>query len=271
MLPLPARRSLYPTLIGLLLCGSPVTGLAKEPYRVLSQMNDEIAEKSGQSRPGAPQVLEIPPIQDPASFPPAAPPVETSRRIDTQTQADEALKRQDDLPPAGTTKRSYLGLVYVSFEEEGGGVEVLDVLVGSPAARAGFVGSRTSSAPSRTDQLFKIAMAGLIMSPAAPFAVPLVIAHEMFLACRPRGDVILAVGDRPIRDAVELNEEIHQYHPGDQVKFSIVRCRKTMQITAQMGDEDLEVSGEEATGQPPSPPESPKRIDGASFLFKSSP
>lgn len=264
MLTMLIHKRLYPMSIGVLLCGMPVSSLAGEHYRVLSKMNDEIAERDEPRHSGAPQVLELPPVG------PTVTEGSTlhGRELIPDDNLGDANANRQDAPPVAATKRTYLGLVYVSTEKEDGGVEVLDVLVGSPAAQAGFVGSRTPVPASRTEQLMKFAVAGLAMSPAAPAAVPLVIVHELFLACRPRGDVILAVGDQAIRDAVELNSKIRRYHPGDPVAFSIVRCGKPMQVTAQMGEEELDpADGEEESSQPREP-ELSQRRDGKSLTFR---
>jgi S1-C subfamily serine protease len=219
-------------------------------------MNDEIAEKAGQSRPGAPQVLEIPPTQDAEAPSAAVPPVDTPLRErepirGSEDLGDERTTRQELPSSSSPTGRPYLGLVYISTEMENGGVEVLDVLVGSPAARAGFVGSRTPVPDSRTDQLMKVAVVGLMMSPVGFAVIPLMLAHEMFLSCHPRGDVILAVGDQAIRNALELNDEIRRYHPGEQVVFSVVRCKKQMQITAQIEEEASDFSDEATAKEQP--------------------
>jgi hypothetical protein len=256
------RKRLYLMSIGLLLCRMPVASLAGEHYRVLSKMNDEIAKRDEPRHSGAPQVLELPPVGSTVT---EGATLHGRESIPDDDNVGDANAKRQDAPPVAATKRTYLGLVYTSTEKEDGGVEVLDVLVGSPAAQAGFVGSRTPAPASRTEQIMKLAMAGLIMSPAAPAAVPLVIAHELFLACHPPGDVILAVGDQAIRDAAELNSEIRRYHPGAQVAFSIVRCGKPMQVTAQMGEEAPDLAeGEEESGQPREPELSHRR-DGASF------
>ncbi len=253
-----------------LLWGLPIVGWTKEPYRVLSQINDDIAAQEAQPRPGAPQVLEIPPVRDVLSPSPSLPSSSTSLSNQAPMGAEEYNQKQH-FPPTETVKRSYLGLVYVSVEEEDGGVEVLDVLVGSPAAQAGFIGARTPVPSSRTEQLMKFAVAGLAMSPAAYAAVPLVIAHQLFMACHPRGDVILAVGDQAIRDAAELNDEIRRYHPGEQIEFSVVRCGKPVQITAQIGEEDAAFSDEEEAQMQNQQSEQPTQMGGASFLFRSFP
>ena len=233
MLTVNARRRPSQVLIGMLLYGLPVVVSAEGPH----PSSSEAYEEAGQRQIGAPQVLEIPPVQE------IAPPAETSSAVDARpsemgTSQDGAPRPGGDQPPAA--RRSYLGLLYVSADDEGDGVVVIDTIVGSPAAQAGFVGEKTEVPATRTEQMMKVAMAALVMSPAAPAIVPLAIAHEMFLTCRPRGDVIIAIGDRLVRNAQDFNDEMRRYRPGEQVTFSVRRCGKPAQITAQLEEEPAE-------------------------------
>jgi S1-C subfamily serine protease len=150
---------------------------------------------------------------------------------------------------------------------------VVDTIVGSPAARAGFIGEKTEVPSTRTEQMMKVAMAALVMSPAAPAIVPLAIAHEMFFTCRPRGDVIVAIGDRLVRNAQDFNDEMRHYSPGEQATFSVKRCGKPTQITAQLEEEpaeDLSYDGVEVEDRTPSSYREPSNVgittSGSSFL-----
>lgn len=225
-------------LMGMLLYGLPAAASAQDRSPSTAQDREATPQHSGQTPVGAPQVLEIPPIQETPSPPPASPVPPHRTSYIGGVQVDDLSP--DSYPPPMNMRRTYLGLQYVSSEEEDGGVMVIDTLPDSPAARAGFVGERSSTSPTRTEQIMKMAMAALVMTPAAPAVVPLAVAHEMFFACRPRGDVIVAIGDRPIRDAQDFNDAMRHYHPGDQVVFSVKRCGKPLQISAQLEEEPEE-------------------------------
>jgi hypothetical protein len=237
MLTVNAHRLSWQALIGMLLCGLPVVASAEGPYPSDSQASEEMRQGGSRQQIGAPQVLEIPPVQE------IAPPVDHSSTVG-ERPADMGMPEGEGLGPDAdqplVTRRSYLGLLYVSADDEGAGVVVVDAIIGSPAARAGFIGEKTEMPATRTDQMMKVAMAALIMSPAAPAIVPLAIAHEMFFTCRPRGDVIVAIGDRLVRNAQDFNDEMRHYRPGEQVTFSVKRCGKSTQITAQLEEEAAE-------------------------------
>jgi S1-C subfamily serine protease len=137
-------------------------------------------------------------------------------------------------------------MLYATAEDEGrSGVKVLDVIPGSPAAHAGFVGVRTPVPETRTEQAMKVAIVALAMSPAAVAVIPLALAHQMFLTCHSPGDVISAVGDQMVRNAQEFSQELRRYRPGDSVAFSLMRCGKPLQITAVMEEEPDDFSSGE--------------------------
>jgi S1-C subfamily serine protease len=75
------------------------------------------------------------------------------------------------------------------------------------------------------------------MSPAGPFAIPLAIAHDMYMGHQSPGDVIVAVGDRPVRNAQEFSEAMRRYQPSETVSFSVLRNGKPLQITVQLEEE----------------------------------
>ena len=234
-------------LISVLLCGLPAVTDAQDLSPFRSADGEASPQYSGQTSVGAPQVLEIPPIQEPPS--PANDPSVSSHRTSHMQGVPVDDLSPEGYPPLTGVRRTYLGLQYVSSEERTGGVMVIDTLANSPAARAGFIGERTSASPTPTEQMIKMAMAALVMTPAAPAIVPLAIAHEMFLSCRPRGDVIVAIGDHPIRDAQDFNDAMRQYHPGDLVAFSVKRCGKPVQISAQLEEEPEEAFSDRREGE----------------------
>lgn len=213
------------------------------------------AEESGDIPPGqrlgAPQVLEIGPASVPeqkepervAEPPPPPPPTRAAEYIDPpipeRTAGREPTTTQ--LPPLGNpatkTKgsRNYLGVLYATAEEGPVGVKVLDVVPGSPAERAGFSGaSRPSEGQS---SLMKAAIVVLAMSPAGPFAIPLAIAHDMYMTKQTPGDLIVAVNSQPVHNAQEFSEMMRRHRPGETVAFSILRGGKAMQISVQLEEE----------------------------------
>ncbi|MGE0682584.1 MAG: PDZ domain-containing protein [Candidatus Binatia bacterium] len=270
MLTVNAHRRSSQALIGMLLCGLPAVASAEGLYHSASQSHEEMEQGTGRQQIGAPQVLEIPPVQE------TAPSIDSSsavdgRPIDIGTPQSDSLRPGGDPPSAA--RRSYLGLLYVSADDEEDGVVVVDTIVGSPAARAGFIGEKTEIPSTRTEQMMKVAMAALVMSPAAPAIVPLAIAHEVFFTCRPRGDIIVAIGDRLVRNAQDFNDEMRRYRPGEQVTFSVKRCGKPAQITAQLEEEPAEslpYDGIEVEDQSPPSYREPSNVgittSGSSFL-----
>lgn len=199
------------------------------------------SQPMGQTQVGAPQVLEIPPIQEsPLPTPNNTNNVPATPRTSYMGGIQVDDLSQDNYAPQVNMRRTYLGLRYVSSEEEGGGVMVIDTLADSPAARAGFIGEKSEIPATGAEKIMKVAIAALVMTPAAPAVIPLAVAHQMFLTCHPRGDVIVAIGDRLIRDAQDFNDEMRRYRPGDQVAFSIKRCGKPLQLSVQLEDEPQE-------------------------------
>ncbi len=186
---------------------------------------------------GAPQVLEISPQElttpevaapQPWSLPPA-----NERALSVGDPQNDGLRPEATVPIA--TKRNYLGVLYATAEEGQPGVKVLDVVQGSPAARAGFQGA---NAPGKnSSDLLKAAIVVLAMSPVGPFAIPLAIAHDMYMSHQSPGDLIVAVGDHQVRDAQEFSEVMRRYQPGETVSFSVVRGGKPLQLTVQLEEE----------------------------------
>jgi len=75
------------------------------------------------------------------------------------------------------------------------------------------------------------------MSPAGPFAIPLAIAHDVYMGRQTPGDVIVAVGDRSVRTAQEFSEAMRRYQPSETVSFSVLRNGKPVQISVQLEEE----------------------------------
>lgn len=264
MLTMNAHKRLSQVLIGLLLCGLPAGGFAKGVRRAAPSAEEEGSENTRRQSVGAPQVLEIPSTQEttplsaeaqPDSPPPSneravdsLPYDENTRPLEARTPRDERERLGEIQPPASPERRNYLGVLYATAEDGPVGVQVLDVIPGSPAARAGFEGSNTP--PSQSSDLMKLALVALTMSPVGPFAMPLLIAHSMYTASRkPTGDLIVAVGDQQVRDAVEFSQEMHHHQPGEQVSFSVVRAGKPVQLTVQLEEEPQDEADREDRGR----------------------
>jgi len=207
-----------------------------------SDTADVSAAASPDRKIGAPQVLEIPtqPVNPPEATPP--PPSQSIVREEVP-QSDEPSMH--GLPPEPSSlpdarvanRRNYLGVLYATAEEGPNGVKVLDVVPGSPAERAGFHGANRPSESEGQSKLIKAAIVVLAMSPAGPFAIPLAIAHDMYMNHQSPGDVIVAVGDRPVRDAQEFSDAMRHYQPHDTVSFSVLRGGKSVQLSVQLEEE----------------------------------
>ena len=200
-------------------------------------------------RIGAPQVLEIAPapaqkeIERVAEPPPLPPPTRateyTEPPIAERTVGRETANKT--LPPLGNSdvkakgSRNYLGVLYATAEEGPVGVKVLDVVPGSPAEHAGFSGvNRPTEGQS---SLMKAAIVVLAMSPAGPFAIPLAIAHDMYMTRQTPGDLIVAVNNQPVHNAQEFSEAMRRYQPRETVAFSVLRGGKAVQISVQLEEE----------------------------------
>lgn len=186
---------------------------------------------------GAPQVLEIPPQEltapEVAAPQPWSLPSANERALGLGDPQNDGLRPGAPMPVAA--KRNYLGVLYATAEEGQPGVKVLDVVQGSPAARAGFQGA--SSPGKNSSDLLKAAIVVLAMSPVGPFAIPLAIAHDMYTSHQSPGDLIVAVGDHQIHDAQEFSEEMRRYQPGETVSFSVMRAGKPLQISVRLEEE----------------------------------
>ena len=198
---------------------------------------------------GAPQVLEIP-VQSSLTQPTV--PVEIPASDHRSDFGD--VPPHPDWPAAATdgqfsawsdpsvaeSKRTYLGVLYATAEEGPEGVRVLSVIEGSPAHRSGFEGVNAPTRHDRNDLVKKAAIIALAMSPAGPFVMPLVAAHDHLTRERhPVGDLIVAVENTPVRTAQDFTEAMQRYSPGDQVAFSVLRKNQPRQITVTLEEEPL--------------------------------
>lgn len=198
---------------------------------------------------GAPQVLEIP-VQSSLTQPtvPVEPPVTNHRSDfgDLHPHADWSSAATDSQfpewpdPSVTESKRTYLGVLYATAEEGPEGVRVLSVIEGSPAHRSGFEGVNAPTQHNRNDLVKKAAIIALAMSPAGPFVMPLVAAHDHLTRERhPAGDLIVAVENTPVRTAQDFTEAMQRYSPGDQVSFSVLRKNQPRQIRVTLEEEPL--------------------------------
>lgn len=245
------QRLYWLAIVALLtLLSQPSVGYCRQPDTTLS---DQITEEvpPGQ-RLGAPQVLEIEPQPAPelrrqaTPSPVIAPSAASTRTVErTEPSVTEKAERRDTVDgesaqpnsPVQRIKgsRNYLGVLYATAEEGAVGVKVLDVVPGSPAERAGFSGANRPS--EGQSSLVKAAIVVLAMSPAGPFAIPLAIAHDMYMTRQTPGDLIVAVNDQPVHNAQEFSETMRRYRPRETVSFSILRGGKAMQISVQLEEE----------------------------------
>ena len=219
----------------------------------VAPLAEESEEVPPGQRIGAPQVLEIAPqpeeprlemqAQPQEVSPPAAPSraVEHAEppTIEQPARTAEHLPQQGENFPSAESaqrvaggQRNYLGVLYATAEEGPVGVKVLDVVPGSPAERAGFSGANRPS--EGQSSLLKAAIVVLAMSPAGPFAIPLAIAHDMYMTRQTPGDVIVAINNQPVHNAQEFSEVMRRYQPRETVTFSILRAGKPVQISVQL-------------------------------------
>ncbi len=232
-------------LIGLLLWGMPVAGMAQEPRDTDSPVADASAEDPRRHSLGAPQVLELPPVQEAAPEEAEVPPVDAvasptpppSVALDDPAQDSEA----QSWPPAVETNpqeamapRTYLGVLYATAEEGQIGVKVLDVIPGSPAARAGFEGVNTpSSAGSQVADAVIFTAAPL----AGPFAPLIILPYAIYRSRQMPGDLIVGIGEQQVQDAASFGQAMHEYRVGDTVVFSVVRHGQPLQISVLLEEE----------------------------------
>jgi S1-C subfamily serine protease len=127
-------------------------------------------------------------------------------------------------------------VLYATAEDGPGGVRVLDVIAGSPAERAGFSASPRPSP--KTDLVLTVAAVLITLTPAAPFAIALGLARDAYDSQPPEwGDLITAVAGHPVRDALEFNDVMGHFGPGDTVPFVVQRGRTQVRLSAQLAAE----------------------------------
>ena len=240
-----ARVLWFPVVIA----GVLTAGLWASPHLVQAQ-NAPADTGQHSQEVGAPQVLEIP-VQSNSPQPSFGvenpPPAQVADFGDVDPNGDWSSPTTDSQfpewsdPSGAESKRTYLGVLYATAEEGPEGVQVLSVIEGSPAHRSGFEGVNTPTQHNRNDLVKKMAIIALAMSPAGPFALPLVAAHDHLTRERhPAGDLIVAVESTPVRTAQDFTETMQRYHPGDQVSFSVLRRNQPRQITVTLEEEPLE-------------------------------
>ena len=226
--------------LALALCVWPLVPHAQE-----SQPSPDTAEPATLGVSPAPDLTATQPAATEAS---GAPPQVILGQA-TDHASDPTEPAPDALPPdfwaapeseQPTEQRTYLGALYATPEHEGlQGVQVLSVIPGSPAARAGFIGANTPQ--QQGTNWFRVAVLALSMSPAGAFAIPLTIAHHVYTnrhapADLP-GDLIIAINDTPIPDAQAFSRTLGSYEPGDRVTFTFIRAGKPMQIAVTLESE----------------------------------
>jgi S1-C subfamily serine protease len=135
-----------------------------------------------------------------------------------------------------TARRTYFGALYATAETGEGGVTVLDVIPGSPAARAGFEG--VNAQRSTRGQLADALIVGAAPL-AGPFAPLIILPYAIYRSRQAPGDLIVAVGEQQVRDAVEFSQALRNHQPGDTVTFSVLRQGKSLQIPVQLEEEPL--------------------------------
>ena len=183
---------------------------------------------------GPPQVLEIPTAPAPE---PASPP-----GPEQGSAGDLALSGLDPQDPqagavvaAQERNTGFLGVLYGTAEEGQTGVWVLGVVEGSPAQRAGFVGPLRE--PTWGDKAMRVAIPLLVLSPAAPLAIPLAIVHNVYTSGNDTGDRIVKVAGEDVRDARDFSTIMNRFGPGDTVLFDVLRRKKVVQLSATLVDE----------------------------------
>lgn len=215
-----------------------VAALFLWPLAVCAQGGDS-AQGGAEHAPGGPQVLDTP---VPETSEGSVTPYQVPGHVPAQDPSQTGFASGDILPDfpdsSATDQRSYLGALYVTPDQGLQGVHVLSVIPGSPAARAGFIGANTPQP--KGPNWFRVAVFALSMSPAGAFAIPLTIAHHVYTnrtVAAPvdlPGDLIVAVDDKPVRDAQAFSQVLSSYEPGTRVSFSIIRAGKPLQLSATL-------------------------------------
>lgn len=206
----------------------------------LGVLQDEVAKL------GVPSESELPaagsgsfesllPSEPPESAESPAEPAATAPDTDVSPALDAALGKLAALA-AASGRPTYLGIFYATSEQELPGVQVLNVVESSPAAKAGIEGIHAGE---QDNKLMKAALVALTMSPAGPFVMPLAVAHQLYKARNPPGDVIVAVDDTRVVDAQEFTQAMQRFAPGDRVDFTVVRKKEPRVVRVTLEAEPL--------------------------------
>ena len=206
----------------------------------LGVLQDEVAKL------GAPSESELPaagsdsfespsPSEPPESGESPAEPPATAPDTGVSPALDAALGKLAALA-AASGRPTYLGIFYATSEQELPGVQVLNVVESSPAAKAGIEGIHAGE---QDNKLMKAALVALTMSPAGPFVMPLAVAHKLYKARNPPGDVIVAVDDTRVVDAQEFTQAMQRFAPGDRVDFTVVRKKEPRVVRLTLEAEPL--------------------------------
>ena len=207
----------------------------------LGVLQDEVAKLGAPSEseppaaPGSDSFQSLPPSRPSESGDVPAKPTATAPDTDVSPTLDAALGELAALAAAGG-RPTYLGIFYATSEQELPGVQVLNVIESSPAAKAGIEGMHAGE---RDNKLMKAALVALTMSPAGPFVMPLAVAHQLYKARNPPGDVIVAVDDTRVVDAQEFTQAMQRFAPGDRVDFTVVRKKEPRVVRVTLEAEPL--------------------------------
>lgn len=207
----------------------------------LGVLQDEVAklgipsESEPSATPASDSFQSLPPSRPSESGKSPAEPTATEPDTDVSPTLNVALGELAALAAAGG-RPTYLGIFYATSEQELPGVQVLNVVESSPAAKAGIEGIHTGE---QDNKLMKAALVALTMSPAGPFVMPLAVAHQLYKARNPPGDVIVAVDDTRVVDAQEFTQAMQRFAPGDRVDFTVVRKKEPRVVRVTLEAEPL--------------------------------
>ncbi len=207
----------------------------------LGVLQDEVAklgapsESEPSASPGWDSFQSLPPSGPSESGEAPAKPTDAASDTNVSPPFNATLGELAALAAAGG-RPTYLGIFYVTSEQELPGVQVLDVVESSPAAKAGIEGIHAGE---RDNKLMKAALVALTMSPAGPFVMPLAVAHQLYKARNPPGDVIVAVDDTRVVDAQEFTQAMQRFAPGDRVDFTVVRKKEPRVVRVTLEAEPL--------------------------------
>jgi hypothetical protein len=192
-----------------------------------------IPSASISSQPASTETVRVPGPQpgDSATLEIAPQPVKVPPANDT-TPAERAFKPSDDVaalnrnfhPDNPNVERRIgpadLGIETTETDEcllgaHEDGMEIVNVYLDSPAARAGLRG------PTRGTRLGDLAAVGSILAlPVGLFTMPMLRRSGMLGTS---GDLIIAIDDRRIRDQQEFVKALSMLRPGDTAYLTVIR------------------------------------------------